>query len=222
MNREQSIKFFTSGSLMFIVFYLLLGVFSFGLRDTSLPGLSAIQILFIPIIIAVGGIGYASYNFGFDPKEPWDKGKLIAILIAVSAALLIIAQVSLIAAGADEDGFPIRLSLFYIGDIMMIISCISFGVSFFFLRKQLFSLYLKKIIIKNPNVMVIGSFALQAVAYCLFFGAFFTAGDVQTSIDLAGIVIAALAVLLLIGGFIPLNISFRAYAHLLEDESLRE
>ena len=222
MNREQSVKFFTSGSLMYGFFYILLGVFTWGLRDTSLPGLNVVQILYIPIIIAIGGIGYASYNLGFDTKEPWEKGKLIAYLIATSVIILVLAQILLIAAGANEDGSPIRLSLFYIGDIMMIISCISFGVSFFALRKQLFSLYLKKIIIKNPNIMIVISYALQVVAYCLFFGASFAAGDVRISVDLAGIVVAALAILLLIGGFIPINISFRTYAHLVDDESLRE
>ena len=221
MNREQSAKFISSGSIMAVFFYVVLAIFSDGLRDTSLNGVSAIQLLFIPILVAFGGIGLASYNLSFDPDEPWEKGKLISIIFAISITLLLFAQIALIIAGADEQGKIIRPAFFYIGNILMIGSCIAFSVSFFFLRKQLTILYLKKIIIRNPNVMIFVSFTLQTISYCIFFGASFTQDPLQTSIDIAGIVIAAISILLLIGGMIPLNISFRAYSHLLKDESLR-
>ena len=103
----------------------------------------------------------------------------------------------------------------------MIVSSLSFSLSFFLFRRQLLTLYFKKIIVKYPNFFPTLSFALQAVAYCLFLGASFIQGDVQLGIDIAGIVIAAISILLLIGGLIPVNISFRAYSHLVDDESLR-
>ncbi|NPD87640.1 MAG: hypothetical protein HGN29_02885 [Asgard group archaeon] len=221
MERVQSAKFISSGSLMISAFYVLLAIFSYGLRDTSISGISAIQILFIPIIISFIGIAFASYNLGFDSDEPWERGKIIAVLITISIILLLVAQISLIVAGVDDDGKIIRVAFFYIGDILMIISSIVFSLSFFFFRKQLLTLYFKKIIVKHPNFLPTISFALQAVAYCLFFGASFTQGDVLIGIDLTGIIISAISVLLLIGGLIPVNISFRAYSHLLDDESLR-
>lgn len=220
MERVQSAKFISSGCLMVPAFYVFLAIFSFGLRDTSISGLSAVQILYVPLIIAFIGIGFASYNLSFDSDEPWEKGKKIAILIVISIILLLLAQISLIVAGVEED-IIIRPVFFYIGDILMIISSLSFGLSFFFFRRQLLTLYFKKIIVKYPNFLPTLSFALQALAYCLFFGASFIQGDVQLGIDIAGIVIAAISVLLLIGGLIPINISFRAYSHLVDDESLR-
>ncbi|MCG3221283.1 MAG: hypothetical protein H7641_07880 [Candidatus Heimdallarchaeota archaeon] len=220
MDRVQSAKFISSGSIMILVFYVFLAIFSDGLRDTSLPGMSAVQILFIPLIIAFIGIGFASYNLGFDSDEPWERGKIIAILIAISIIILLLAQLSLIVAGVDED-IIIRPVFFYIGDILMIISSLSFSLAFFFFRRQLLTLYFKKIVVKYPNFLPTLSFGLQAVAYCLFFGASFSQGDVLLGIDIAGIIIASISVLLLIGGLIPVNISFRAYSHLVDDESLR-
>ncbi|MCG3226192.1 MAG: hypothetical protein H7645_04675 [Candidatus Heimdallarchaeota archaeon] len=220
MERVQSAKFISSGSLMIPAFYVFLAIFSFGLRDTSISGMSAVQILYIPLIIAFVGFGFATYNLSFDPDEPWEKGKMIAISLAISITLLLLAQISLIAAGVDEDNI-IRPVFFYIGDILMITSSISFGLTFFFFRRQLLTLYFKKIVVKYPNFLPSISYALQAVAYCFFFGASFIQGDVQLGIDIAGIVIAAISVLLLIGGLIPVNISFRAYSHLVDDESLR-
>ncbi|MHA2255361.1 MAG: hypothetical protein ACXAAM_04765, partial [Candidatus Heimdallarchaeaceae archaeon] len=124
-------------------------------------------------------------------------------------------------AGIDEDNIIIRPVFFYIGDILMIISSLSFGLSFYFFRRQLLTLYFKKIIVKYPNFLPTISYAMQAVAYCFFFGASFIQGDVQLGIDIAGMVIASISVLLLIGGLIPVNISFRAYSHLVDDEGLR-
>jgi len=221
MERIQSAKFISSGSLMILFFYVFLGIFSYGLRNTTIPGIYVFQLLYIPIIIAFAGIGFASHNLRFDSEEPWERGKTIALLLVTSLTILTLAQLSLITAGMDDGGNIIRPSFFYIGDVLMIMSCLAFTLSFFFLRKQLLTLYFKKIVVKYPNYLPIIAFTIQTFSYCLFFYASFTSGDIQTIIDIVGIVIAAISILLLIGGLIPINISFRAYSHLVEDESLR-
>jgi hypothetical protein len=49
-----------------------------------------------------------------------------------------------------------------------------------------------------------------------------TQGNVQTILDAIGIGIAVVSLIFLLVGFIPINISFRTYPHLIEDEELRK
>ncbi len=237
---------------MVLVFYVILAIFSVGLRNTSLPGLNVIQLLFLPIIIGIAGIGWGAYNFTFDEKEPWENGKKILFFILAGTVFLLLGQIALIIAGYDNvQEVAIRPSYLIVGDTLMILSCLVLAIGFFFLRKQLLQKYLKKIFIKNPNLFIVFSYLLQAVAYILFFTAYFTTqGNTQTILDVfgkqaaayslffsayflnqvttqmildaIGIGIAVIALIFLLVGFIPVNISFRTYPHLVEDETLRK
>jgi len=224
MHRLQLSKFFTSGTMMVFIFYIILAIFSVGLRNTSLPGITAIQLLFLPIIIGIVGIGWGAYNFTYDEKEPWKNGKEIFFLVLIGVALLILGQIALIIAGYDETlEMAIRPSYFIVGNSLMILSCIVLAVGFFFLRKQLLELYFKKIFIKNPNLFIVFSYIVQVVAYSLFFTAYFTTqGNTQAILDGIGIGLVGIALIFLLVGFIPINISFRTYPHLVEDEKLRK
>ena len=210
--------------MMIFVFYVILAIFSVGLRNTSLPGLTAIQLLFFPIIIGIGGMGWGAYNLSFDEKEPWKRGKIIFYLISIGTIFLVFGQIGLIIAGYDDvQEVVIRPNFVSVGNVFMILSCLVLAISFFFLRKQLQEMYYKKIFIKNPNLFVIVSYLLQAVAYCLFYTAYFiTQTNTQTILDAIGIGIAIVSLILLLVGFIPINISFRTYPHLVEDEGLRK
>ena len=224
INRLQVSKFFTSGTMMVFVFYVLLAIFSVGLRNTSLPGLTAIQLLYLPIIIGIGGIGYGAYHLSFDEKEPWKNGKIIFYLITAGTISLLFGQIGLIIAGYDDvQEIAIRPSFVSVGNVFMILSCLILAVGFFFLHKQLREMYFNKIFIKIPNWFTIFSYLLQAVAYSLFFTAYFTTqGNTQTILDAVGIAIAVVSLIFLLVGFIPINISFRTYPHLVEDEELRK
>ncbi|MFW9851993.1 MAG: hypothetical protein ACFFDS_03570 [Candidatus Thorarchaeota archaeon] len=249
INRFQLSKSFTSGTIIVFVFYVILAIFTLGLRNTSLAGISASQILYIPILIGIVGMGWGAYNFTYDDKEPWEKGRLISFFLIGGAVILFLGQISLIIAGFDEvQKVPIRLSYFFIGNILMIISCIILAIGFVLLRKQLLGLYFKKIFIKNPNAFVVFSYILQTLAYCLFFSAYFMVNvkpevsimeflqvntgfsilqlniliQNQVILDASGIGLIVLALIFLLVGFIPINISFRTYPHLVEDEKLRK
>ncbi len=222
INRHQSSKFIANSGLLILFFYILLAIFTFGLIQTSLPGLNVSQLMYIPIIAGFLSIGWAAYNFSFDNIEKWEKGKIIFILILISSFSLILAQVFLIIAGSDTEGLPNYFSLYYFGISLMIISSLLFGVSFFFLRHQLKKLYFKKIIIRYPGFYLIAGFGFQTIAYSLFLISFVVnITDVQGIIDIIGVSIVAASLLLFALGFIQLNISFRAYPHLVEDESIR-
>ncbi len=224
INRLQVSKLFTSGTMMVFVFYVILAIFSVGLRNTSLPGLTAIQLLFLPIIIGIAGIGYGAYHLSFDEKEPWKSGKIIFYIITIGIISLLFGQIGLIIAGYDDvQEVAIRPDFVIVGNVLMILSCLVLAVSFFFLHKQLREMYFKKIFIKIPNWFTVFSYLLQAVAYILFFTAYFTTqGNTQTILDAIGIGTAVVALIFLLVGFIPINISFRTYSHLVEDEELRK
>jgi hypothetical protein len=224
INRFQVSKLFTSGTMMVFVFYVILAIFSVGFVSTSTPGLNVIQLLFIPIIAGIAGMGWGAYNLSFDEKEPWKRGRIIFILISTGTIFLLLGQIGLIIAGYDDvQKIAIRPSFVSVGNVFMILSCLILAVGFFFLRKQLKEMYFKKIFIKNPNIFIVFSYLLLAIAYSLFFAAYFTAqGNALTILDGIGIGFTVVSLIFLLVGFIPINIAFRTYPHLVEDEGLRK
>jgi len=221
INRLQNSKIIANSSLLIIFFYVFLAVLSFGFLNTSLPGLKVAQLLFIPIIAGILGFARAAYNFSFDEIISWEKGKTIYYSLIISSAILVLSQVFLITAGSDE-GLPIHLPLYYIGIISLILSSCSFTISFFFVRKQLSILYFKKVVIRHPGIYLLTGYIFQIIAYCIYFVSFFFNNQsIQGIMDIIGVSVVAASLLMLAIGFFQINISFRAYPHLVEDESIR-
>ncbi len=222
INRLQNSKIVANSGLLIVFFYVILGILSFGFLKISLPGMKVEQLLIIPIIAGILGFARAAQIFSVDELISWEKGKTIFYSLVISSAILVLSQVFLITAGVDSEGLPIRLSLYYIGSITLILSACSFAVSFFFVRQQLSILYFKKVVIRHPGIYLIAGYIFQVITHCIFFASFFvTNPDIQGITDIVGMATAAASILLLIIGFIQINISFRAYAHLVEDESIR-
>ena len=112
--------------------------------------------------------------------------------------------------------------LIYLGGISLILSSIAFAIGFFFLQKQMAHLYLKRVIVKYPKYYLSIGFGVQALAYLLFFISSFISNQTAVeTINIVGIGITAVVIILLIMGFIPINIAFRAYPHLVENEEMR-
>ncbi len=226
MSLERNSKFFTSGSILVIFFYVILGILLYfvsgaivivdGLSEV-LSGLDASQILFVPIIIGLAGMGRAALNFSKEGEFEWERGKHIAISILAGSGILLLGLfLFILKEWVDSD------ILIYLGGIGLILSSIAFAIGFFFLQKQLAYLYLKRVIVKYPKYYLPIGFGVQALAYILFFiSSFISSEAVVETINIVGIGITAVVIILLIIGFIPLNIAFRAYPHLVENEEMR-
>ncbi len=213
----RSSKFYTSGSILVIFFYILLGIFTSGLALAVFGGWDPLQILYAPILIGLVGMGKAALNFSEESEFAWERGKLIAVLIFVGSGILLLGLLLLISATWIDTEV-----LVYLGDIGLILSCIVYAIGFFFLQKQLASLYLKRVIAKYPKYFISIGFGVQSLSYTLFFINWFISNETITAtIVIAGIVLAIISILFLIIGFIPINIAFRAYPHLVENEEIR-
>ncbi|MHA1552386.1 MAG: hypothetical protein ACTSQC_10640 [Candidatus Heimdallarchaeaceae archaeon] len=70
--------------------------------------------------------------------------------------------------------------------------------------------------------LILSGFGVQSLSYTLFFINWFISNETVTAtMVIAGIVLAIISILFLIVGFIPINIAFRAYPHLVENEEIR-
>lgn len=226
MSLERNSKFFTSGSILVVFFYVILGillyfisgaiVITFGLFGV-LNGLDASHILYAPIIIGLAGMGKAAQNFRNEKEFAWERGKQIAIFILAGSGILLLGLFLLIL----TEWIIIDI-LIYLGGIFLILSSIAFTIGFFFLQKQLATLYLKRVIVKYPKYYLTIGFGVQSLAYILFFiSSFITIESVAQTINIVGIGLIAVVIILLGMGFIRINIAFRAYPHLVENEEMR-
>ena len=226
MSLYRNSKFFSSGSVLVSFIFLVLGIASIGLTHISSVSLAysetnvywvPSQMLYAVIIIGLAGMGKAALNFSEESEFTWERGKQIAIFIFMGSGILLLGMLlSILRTWIDSD------ILLYLGDIGLIISCIAYAIGFFFFQRQLASLYLKRVIVKYPKYFISIGFGVQALAYTLFSTHWFISSEsVIAIIQFIGIVIAAISILLLIVGFIPTNIAFRAYPHLVEDEEIR-
>ncbi len=217
MSIYRNSKLYTSGSILVIFFYILLAIFTSGLALAVFGGWDPSQILYAPILIGLVGMGKAALNFSKESEFAWERGKLIAILIFIGSGILLLGLLLLIFTTWNDIEV-----LVYLGDIGLILSCIVYAIGFFFLQKQLAALYLKRVIVKYPNYFISIGFGVQSLAYTLLFINWFVSNETATAtIVIAGIVLAVISIIFLIVGFIPVNIAFRAYPYLVENEEIR-
>ncbi|MCK5141150.1 MAG: hypothetical protein KAQ70_03070 [Candidatus Heimdallarchaeota archaeon] len=226
MSIYRNSKFFASGSILVAFFYVILGILLYfisggyiiaiGLFDV-IGGWDASQILYAPIIIGLAGMGKAALNFSNESEFTWERGKQIAIFIFAGSGILLLGLLLLIL-----TEWVITDILIYLSGTFLILSNIVYAIGFFFLQKQLAALYLKRVIVRYPKYFISIGFGVQAISYTLFFINWFISNEIVTAtIEIAGIVLAVISILLLIVGFIPINIAFRAYPHLVENEEIR-
>ncbi|MBY8999764.1 MAG: hypothetical protein KGD64_02515 [Candidatus Heimdallarchaeota archaeon] len=218
MSLYRGSKLFSNGSLLLIFFYILLGIFTYGLSFSVFGGWDPSFILYVPIIIGIAGMGTASLNFSKEKEFTWERGKQVALFIFLGSGILFLSILLLILVEwVDYD------VIVYIGDVGLILSCIAYAVGFFFLQRQLAFLYLKRVIVRYPKYYATIGFGVQAFAYAVFFiNWFFTENAIITAtLVIIGIVFAAISIILIAMGFIQINIAFRAYPHLVENEELR-
>lgn len=226
MSIYRNSKFFASGSILVAFFYVILGILLYfisggyiianGLFDV-ISGWDASQILYAPIIIGLAGMGKAALNFRNEKEFAWERGKQIAVFILAGSGILLLGLLLLIL-----KEWVITDILIYVGGICLILSNIAYSIGFLFLQKQLAALYLKRVIVKYPKYFLSIGFGVQSLAYILFFiSSFISIESVAVTINIVGIGITAVAIVLLCIGFIPINIAFRAYPHLVENEEMR-
>ncbi|MHA2357432.1 MAG: hypothetical protein ACXABK_01515 [Candidatus Heimdallarchaeaceae archaeon] len=220
MEVYRNSKFFTSGSLLTIFSYGLLAIFAIGYRTTSLNGLRYELLIYLLILVGFGGIGLGAYRLSLDTKEPWNRGKQFSYFLFGGLIMIFLAQIFLIISGTDAEVDVTIPVLFNIGNSFMIISCLVFVIAFFILRKQLLELYLKEIVIKEPNLFIIFAFLAQGVMYVFYFVSYYFPDIFAFAI--VAFIFAGIFLLCLILGFIQINIIFRVYPHLVEDETLRQ
>jgi len=226
MSIYRNSKFFANGSILVIFFYIILGIFLYFISGgyiianslfDVISGLDSSQLLYAPIIFGLAGMGKAALNFRKEREFAWERGKQIAILIFAGSGILLLGLFLLILKEWVENEF-----LIYLGCISLILSNIAYAIGFFFLQKQLASLYLKRVIVKYPKYYISIGFGVQSLAYTLFFISWLISNKaVATIINIVGIGITAVTIILLCIGFIPINIAFRAYPHLVENEEIR-
>ena len=226
MSIYRNSKFFASGSILVAFFYVILGILLYfisggyiiaiGLFDV-IGGWDASQILYAPIIIGLAGMGKAALNFSNESEFTWERGKQIAIFIFAGSGILLLGLLLLIL-----TEWVITDILIYLSGTFLILSNIVYAIGFFFLQKQLAALYLKRVIVKYPKYFLSIGFGVQSLAYILFFiSSFISIESVSVTMNIVGIGITAVAIILLCIGFIPINIAFRAYPHLVENEEMR-
>lgn len=216
INRLRDSKVIGNGGFVISIFYIILAFLTRGLFDTTAPIFNSTSILFIPIILAYILIGRSAYNLNFDLKKPWNSGKRIFILLIIGSCFLLSSQILF-----NVQEFGEILLLEYLGIVLMILHCFVIATAFFFLYNQLKEFYIDGYIIKNPNYMLSIAYLIQMTGYIFFLIGWIIPQNSAGTINLIGIIISAVSIILIIAGAIPLNISFRAYPYLVENESLR-
>ncbi len=96
MSLYRNAKFFTSGSILVIFFYIILGIFSYGFTFSVVGKWDPIQILYAPIILGLAGMGKAALNLSKEKEFAWEHGKQIALFIFVGSGLLLLGLLLLI------------------------------------------------------------------------------------------------------------------------------
>lgn len=217
MSIHRNSKLFTSGSILVIFFYILLGIFTYGLAFSVFGGWDPSQILYLPIFFGLIGMGSAALKFSKESEFAWERGKWIAVFIFMGSGVLLLGLLLLIITTWINSEI-----LVYLGDMGLILSCIVYAIGFFFLQREMASLYLKRVIVKYPKFFISIGFGVQSLSYTLFFINWFISNETVTAtIEIVGIVFAAISIILLSIGFIQVSMAFRAYPHLVENEEMR-
>ncbi|MHA1303010.1 MAG: hypothetical protein ACTSQE_13730 [Candidatus Heimdallarchaeaceae archaeon] len=218
IQRYKYAKMIRNGGNLILFFYFLLLIFSNALLSIPYQGFNASFILYIPIIVALIGIGLAAKGFEQDSEAKWVRGKRIFQIFVVSSSLIFLSFIF----------FTIQEVI--ISDILEITGLIAIAFAnlglafgFYLLKEELEIQYENEKIIKKPDNLMTISFFLQALAYVMllisYIQTYFTK---LTLFDLLCMILAVLSLILMVISTIKLNVSFRAYPYLFEEEILHQ
>ena len=211
INRKQHSKFIINSAILIFFFYGLLAAFSKLYLTTIIPFWFDSRILYLPIVLGFIGLSWGIYNLTYDPVIVWEKGKIATFTIISGSGVLFAAQLILIL-----GQWIIDLSIFYIGNILLILSCLTLAVGFFFFYQQLVSLFIKKLVPRNPLPLISIAFLTQTVTYILYFTSFIVTFYNSESLiinilNYIGMGISGVFLVLLALGFYQLFPAFRAF-----------
>jgi len=214
INRQQYSKFILNSSVMVFLFYGLLAALTALFLDTILPGWMDAHLLFIPIVLGLIGMSWGIYNLTYDPVVKWEKGKIAAFTIIGGSAALFIAQLVLILIR-----WITSVVMVYIGNAILILSCLTLATGFYFFYKDLVSAFIRKLIPRNPLPLISIAFLIQAVAYILyvtsFIVTFFSLNEVIIKVlNYIGMAFSGIFLGFLAVGFYQLFPAFRNYPKL--------
>lgn len=214
MGFYRNVQLFSSGSLLILIFQILLVALTRGLLDTVYAGMHTMQLLFIPIIFAWYGMAYASKSFHNDETYKWQNGIVIFILMFSGATDILFSQIIFVT--ETFNPFP---ALHVVGILLLIAGHGTLAAAFLFLNKtELYKLYLDDKIQKAPGLELTIGHAFFALTYT----AFLISAQGNTAIAnifyTGGIVLAVIAVLVASVGYLKLNILFKAYPYIFVQE----
>lgn len=216
MERYKLSKFISSGSIMLLIFQILLIIFGRLLLNTIVIDFNQSHILYIPLILAYLGISYASYKFKTNKDYPWTLGKKIGIFIGSGSILMGIAQITFIS--ITETG---SILLYYLAFLMMIGTYCLLGYGFYLLITQMEELWAEDYIIKEPKIFLpLGHLGL-ALVYLLYLISYIILRineSLALFFSLIGIAGALFFSIISFIGYIRLNLAFRAYPMMFEDQ----
>ncbi len=204
---------------MVFLFYGLLAALTALFLDTILPGWIDAHLLYIPIVLGFIGMSWGIYNLTYDPVVKWEKGKFTAFTIVGGSAALFIAQLVLIL-----TRWITSLVMVYLGNAILILSCITLATGFYFFYKDLVSAFIRKLIPRNPLPLISIAFLVQAVAYGLYLASFIvttkllgegvTDAVITNVLNYIGMAISGIFLGFLAVGFYQLFPAFRNYPKL--------
>ena len=199
---------------MVFLFYGLLAALTKLFLYTILPAWMQEHLLYIPIVLGFIGMSWGIYNLTYDPVVKWEKGKITAFTIIGGSAALFIAQLVLIL-----TSWITSLVMVYLGNAILILSCITLAIGFYFFYKDLVTAFIRKLIPRNPLPLVSIAFLVQAVAYILyvtsFIVAFFSLNEVIIKVlNYIGMAFSGMFLLFIAAGFYQLFPAFRNYPKL--------
>lgn len=219
INRQQHSKLILNSSVMVFLFYGLLAALTALFLDTILPGWMQEHLLYIPIVLGLVGMSWGIYNLTYDPVVKWEKGKIAAFTIVGGSAALFIAQLVLILVR-----WITSVVMVYIGNAILILSCITLATGFYFFYKDLVSAFIRKLIPRNPLPLISIAFLVQAVAYSIYVASFIvtskllsegvTDAVVTNVLNYIGMAFSGIFLLFLAAGFYQLFPAFRNYPKL--------
>ncbi len=216
MERYKLAKFISSGSIMLLIFQILLIIFGRFLLNTIVIDFNQSHILYIPLILAYLGISYASYRFKTNNDYPWTLGEKIGLFIASGSILIGIAQITFVS--ITETG---SIILYYLAFLMMVGAYCLLGYGFYLLIDQMEELWAEDYIIKEPKIFLpLGHFGL-ALVYLLFLISYIIL-RIHENLALFFSIIGIAGVLFFsvinVIGYIRLNLAFRTYPMMFEDQ----
>jgi len=214
MNKYQSSNLIKNGGLLIAFFYLFLILLNKCMLTVPYQGFNGINLLYFVIVTGILGIGYASKEFSLNKETKWKYGQKSWIFSIVGSLSILF---SLLFFATQEIKKSDVLEI--LGLIFMIIGNLFCATEFFYLKQDLSVKHEEEKVIKKPDYFMSVGFLLQAltfliilIRYILFYFSYFTILD---------IIAGSLAIISLFFFFfsaVKLNVIFRAYPYLYEEE----